>query len=364
MLERPTVPRVLLLLLMAALLLVPAAPAGAEVTRKKAMWGPLERDGQSLMPTYADLGVGIYQLPLDWSRIAPKRPKNPRDPADPAYRWSTDVDRAVQAGGPFGIKVSVMVIFSPRWANGGRSRRWAPNDPRDFADFVEAAARRYPQVRHWMIWGEPSKASNFQPLHADRGRELRGRRLAGPRRYAHMLDASYVRLKRVSRRNLVIGGNTFTIGTVAPMRYIRALRLRNGKPPRMDLYGHNPFSLRRPDLRALPLGDGYADFNDLDELARELDRNLRRKRVKIFISEYTLPTDHPNFEFNFYLDQKTQADWISRALKITRDYSRIYTFGYLGLVDDPERPNGDQVERGLIQRDGTRKPAYDAFKKG
>ena len=356
--------RALLLTILAALLLAPAAPADAQVTRKKAMWGPLERDGQSLMPTYAELGVGIYQLPLDWSQTAPNRPRSPRDPADPAYRWSTEIDRAVAAAGPYGITVSLMVIFSPRWANGGRSRRWAPNDPDDFADFVEAAAHRYPQVRHWMIWGEPSKASNFQPLHADRGRELTGRRLAGPRRYAHILDASYARLKKVSSRNLVIGGNTFTIGTVAPMRYVRALRLRNGKAPRMDLYGHNPFSLRRPNLRDRVLGDGYADFNDLDEFARVLDANLRRKRTKIFISEYTLPTDHPNFEFNFYLDQKTQADWIARALKITRSWSRLYTFGYLGLYDDPVRPNGDQVERGLIERDGTRKPAYEAFRKG
>lgn len=356
--------RALLLAAAAAVLLAPAPPAGAEVTRKKAMWGPLEHQGVPQMPVYADLGVGIYQQTLDWSLVAPTRPRRPRDPDDPAYRWPADIDRAIAEGRPYGIQVSLMVLFTPRWANGRRSRRWAPNDPDHYADFVEAAARRYPQVRHWMIWGEPSKAHNFQPLHSDKGRELSGRRLLGPRRYAHMLDASYVRLKRLSRRNLVIGGNTFTIGTVAPLRYVRALRLRNGRPPRMDLYGHNPFSLRKPNLRDRPLGDGFADFNDLDQLAKVLDRHLRRRGLKIFISEYTLPTDHPNYEFNFYLDRDTQADWIRRALRITRSYRRIYTFGYLGLYDPPERPNGDQVDWGLIQRDGVHKPSYDAFKQG
>jgi hypothetical protein len=358
------VPRALLLLLLAALLLVPAAPAGADVTRKKSMWGPLERNGFPQMPLYADLGVGIYQATLYWNEVAPKRPAAPRNPSDPAYRWPPQIDRAIEEGRAHGIEVSLLVMFAPPWANGGRSQRWAPNDPDDYADFLEAASRRYPGVRLWMLWGEPSKAANFQPLRPDRGRELTGARRRGPRRYAQMLDAAYGRLKRVSRRNLVIGGNTYTVGTVAPLRYIRAMRLPNGRPPRMDLYGHNPFTLRRPDLRALPLGDGYADFNDLDQLARVLDRNLRRRGVKIFISEFTLPTDHPNFEFNFYLDQKTQADWISRALKITRGYRRIYTFGYLGLYDDELRKGGDQVERGLIQRDGTRKPAYEAFRKG
>lgn len=360
------VPRSLPLSLLAALvvLLAAVAPAEADVTRKKAMWGPLERNGLPQMPVYADLGVGIYQMTLTWNDVAPERPQDPRDPNDPAYRWPSEIDRAIDEGRRYGIRVSLMVMFSPGWANGGREPRWAPNDPGDFADFVEAASRRYPGVRHWMIWGEPSKAHNFQPLHADRGRKLSGRRLRGPRRYARILDASYVRLKRVSRRNLVIGGNTYTVGTVAPLRYIRALRLRNGRPPRMDLYGHNPFSLRKPNLRARPLGDGYADFNDLDQLAKVLDRNLRRRGLKIFISEFVLPTDHPNWEFNFYLDRRTQADWISRALRITRSYSRIYTFGYLGLYDPPERPNGDQTEWGLIQRDGTRKPSYAAFKNG
>ena len=356
--------RSLLPLLLSVLFLVPAGAAGADVTRKKAMWGPLDHLGVPQMPVYADLGVGIYQMPLFWSAVAPTRPANPRDPQDPAYRWPDTIDRAIREGRSYGIKVSLMVMFSPRWANGGRAQRWAPTDARDFADFVEAASRRYPEVRHWLIWGEPSKAHNFQPLKPDRGREVTGSGLRGPRRYAQILDASYARLKRVSRRNLVIGGNTFTIGTIAPLRYIRALRLPNGRPPRMDLYGHNPFSLRKPDLRAPPLRDGYADFNDLDQLARVLDRNLRRKRIRIFISEFTLPTDHANYEFNFYVDRKTQADWISRALRITRSWNRIYTFGYLGLVDDPEQPNGDQVERGLIQRDGVRKPAYDAFARG
>jgi hypothetical protein len=362
--------RLLQLLALIALIGVVPMPAQAEVTRKKAMWGPLEYGGAPQMPVYADLGVGIYQKTLYWHDVAPARPAHPRDPSDPAYRWPADVDRAITEGAQYGITVSLMVMSSPAWANGGREPRWAPTRSQDYADFLEAASRRYPQVRHWMIWGEPTKAANFQPMDADDGKPLRGRKLRGPRKYAQLLDAAYRSLKRVSRSNLVIGGNTFTIGTVAPLRFIRALRLPNGRPPRMDLWGHNPFSLRPPNLRAASLGNGNADFNDIDTLIRSLDANFRRasvraqRRLKVFISEFTLPTDHPNFEFNFYLDHPTQADWIRRALKITRPWSRIYTFGYLGLYDDPAKPEGDQVERGLIQRDGTRKPAYDAFKGG
>ena len=127
-----------------------------------------------------------------------------------------------------------MVSGAPGWANGGREPRYAPKDPSDYADFVTAAAKRYPAVHHWMIWGEPTNASNFQPLADDRLRPLRGARLAGPKRYARILDASYAALKQVSPRNLVIGGNSFTVGTVTPLRWIQALKLPGGKPPRMD----------------------------------------------------------------------------------------------------------------------------------
>ncbi|MGH3995445.1 MAG: hypothetical protein ACRDSN_23645, partial [Pseudonocardiaceae bacterium] len=82
---------------------------------------------------------------------------------------------------------------------------------------------------------------------------------------------SYGALKRVDRRNLVIGGNTWTGGDVTPLNFIRAMRLPSGRRPRMDLYGHNPFTFRFPNLREGPLGNGYADFSDLDTLARWLD---------------------------------------------------------------------------------------------
>jgi hypothetical protein len=351
------------------LALLCAQPASAEVTRKKAMWGPAVLDGASQFPIYADLGVGIWETGLRWENVATRRPARPTDPADPAYVWPGELDAAIADASAHGISVALLVMGTPGWANGGRSAAWAPTSPRDYARFLKAAARRYPAVRHWIIWGEPTKATNFQPLRKDHGRRLEGRGLRGPRIYARMLDRAYGALKAVSPSNLVIGGNTFTVGTGSPRRWIQALRLPSGRPPRMDLYGHNPFTARRPVLSQVPLGRGFADFGDLDTLAGWLDRDLAGAkpgggRLKLFLSEITFPTDHANFEFNFWVSRERQALWLADALRATRAWSRIYTFGYLGLYDDPLRPDGLQVERGLIERDGTRKLAYDAFKRG
>ena len=42
----------------------------------------------------------------------------------------------------------------------------------------------------------------------------------------------------------------------------------------MDLYGHNPFSFRTPNLANPPLPDGEVDFSDLGRLSQLVNRKL------------------------------------------------------------------------------------------
>jgi hypothetical protein len=150
------------------------SPSAATAAGKKAIWGPLEMaDGSSALPVYQKLGVRYLQVSLAWSAIAPSRPARPRDPSDPAYRWPPGLDNNVRAARKRGIRIAFMASSSPSWANGGRTAEWAPRN-RAFANFLTAAARRYPGVRHWMIWGEPNRKDAFRPLPANRRK--------GPRR--------------------------------------------------------------------------------------------------------------------------------------------------------------------------------------
>jgi hypothetical protein len=359
----------ILLILTALLVLALPASADAAPSRKKSIWGPATVNGRSQFPIYRDLGVGIWQNGLSWSSVAPSRPAHPRDPLDPAYQWPPELDDAIAQGRRVGIQTSLLVSQAPRWASGHRDPRWAPRKPGDFADFVYAASARYPSVRHWMIWGEPTRAFNFMPLiHETRDRPLTRRMQKAPHLYARILDAAYGALKSRSRRNIVIGGNSFTTGDISSLNWIRNLRLPNGKPPRLDLYGHNPFSNRRPLMNRPPLGHGFADFSDLDLLARWVDRWLARPRgkarINLFLSELFWPTDHANHEFNFHVTRQAAALWLSDALKTTRRWSRIYTLGWFSLYDDPPNAQGDEVNRGLLTFRGKKKPAYFAYKRG
>jgi hypothetical protein len=351
--------------LAAGALLAPA-PASARKSPKKAIWGPHQVGSLSQFPVYRRLGVGIYQMTLHWNEVALRRPRRPTNRHDRAYVWPPEIDYAIGEAADARIRIALTVLGTPRWANGGQSRRFAPTRLKDFQDFLTAAARRYPTVRLWRIWDHPSVRASFGPLtpHVN-GQPYTRRHAAAPRRYARMLDAAYVALKRERRTNLVIGGNTTTSGDISPLHWIRSMRLPNGRRPRLDLYGHDPFSTRPPDLALPPLGGGHADFADLDTLSLWIDRYLgptSRGRRRIFVSRYSVPSDHPPRGSTFFVDRETQARWLSDALRQIMPWPRIYAFGWFGLYDEPPTPQRDESNHGLLEWQGNAKPAYVAYR--
>ena len=150
-------------------------------------------------------------------------------------------------------------------------------------------------------------------------------------------------MKSVSRSNLVIGGMTYTTGNISPQLWIENLRLPGGNPPRLDMYGHNPFSFRAPNLSNPPSPDQQIDFSDLGRLSKLVDRYLGRPGnpdPKLFISEWTVPTKI-DLEFNFYVEPLLQAQWITDGLRIASSWSRIYAVG----CDPPLRRTARHLRR-------------------
>lgn len=338
----------------AALLLVVVAstfggsPAAAA---EKAIWGPLTLPGGAgAFPTYRDLGVDTLQWSLDWAATAPVRPGNPGNPSDPAYRWPAEVDRAVSEAAANGIRIALLVHQSPSWANGGRSPIHAPRAA-EYAAFVAAASRRYPSVRRWMIWGEPNRDDRFQP-------NAEGSSV-GARAYAPILDAAYGALKSVSAANIVIGGMTWTGGTVKPAPFLRSMRLPNGRPPRLDWYGHNPFPFRFPNIREENIPGGWRDISDMDLFTVELRRIFGRK-VRLWLSEFTVLSDKPSREFAHSVSRQAQAQWMSASYRIADALPSIAGLGWLTLSDQPDGPGSSNW--GLLTASGARKPAYGAYR--
>jgi hypothetical protein len=336
-------------LTLAVVSLSPAPARAAEM----AFWGHTKLpDGSSAFGLYDELGIDTLQLTLSWADVAATRPAAPRDPADPAYRWPAELDAAVAEAAPHGIRVALLVARTPPWANGGRPSDFAPTAPRDYADFLTAAARHYPRVRRWMIWGEPNRSDRFQPNRLNSA--------LGARAYARLLDAAYGALKSASRQNIVIGGNTWTSGTVRPPDFLRWLRLPDGRRPRLDWFGHNPFPFRFPKLAQTPLRGGYRDMSDVDTLSAEVRRTFGR-RVPLWLSEFTIQSDHGSAIFATYVSRAAQARYLTAGFRIADDLGpAVAGIGWLTLLDEPPAP--DSANSGLLTYAMQRKPAFAAMK--
>ena len=353
------------------LLALPADASAASLVGKplqKAIWGPAEVEGQSQFPIYKELGVTLYQIQLRWEMVARRRPEDPTNPADPAYVWTKHVEYAVAEAASHGIPVMLLVQGAPKWSNQNLPWSTPADDPADYAAFITAAARKFPSVRHWMIWGEPLRNINWPGYDRTKpGRE----RIANA--YTQILDMSYEVLKRESPRNIVIGGNSFTTdfepqswAPVPLFEWMRILRLPNGKPPRMDIWGHNPFTTRKPNLRNGPAKDHLGDLSDTKRVLRALKRHISKpmkRKVPLFLSEFCLPTG-PNNLIPIELSQQEQAQWLRAAFKISRSLRDVWGLGWFKLRDDPPPPGTEIANRcGLIEADGKPKLSYETFKK-
>jgi hypothetical protein len=309
------------------------------------------------------------------------RPANPRNPDDPAYRWSSEYDFAVAQAAARGMKVAFLVKGSPPWANGGKPWNFAPS-PTAYADFVYAAAKKFPSVHIWQVWGEPTRENNFMPQGA-----------TGAGIYAQLLDNSYFVLKSLSASNIVIGGSTFFGGFTRAPLWIKYLRLPNGRPPHMDWYGHNPFEKRFPNIKAKPI-KLFRGLSDLDTLWKEVKTHYQRKvrikkrkecrnkrfakrhqkrcfkrkwiyktghPTKLWLSEWSIQTDHSSYVFPYFVSRSDQVRYLNAAFALARRLPYVQGMGWYQLIDYPPTAANNPTW-GLMEYDGDRKPVFGAYK--
>jgi hypothetical protein len=330
----------------------PHASPHAAYKPLKAIFGPLTMpDGASAFPVYRRLGVQVLELELPWDAVAPTRPSNPTDPADPAYRWPAEMDRAVAQAARFHIALAVLVEDFPAWSNGGRDPSWEPSDPMDYADYVQAASRRYPSVRLWMILDEVNSSRPFKPMPPNSP--------VGPEHYARLLQDAYGALKGVSRANKVIGGMTYSTGVVGTYDFIRWMRLPDGRPPSMDYYGHNPYSIRYPNLAEKSFSPLVCDINDIDTLDRRLRDIYHGHAPKLWLSEFGIGNS-PNPSFDYYVSRSVQARWVTAAFRLVDSVPYVAGLGWYELLDEPSSNLGGLTE-GLMSANGTPKPSFYAY---
>src|SRR6185503_7465580 len=106
----------------------------------------------------------------------------------------------------------------------------------------------------------------------------------------------------------------------------------NGQRPRLDDYGHNPFTRRCPDMSSGPnyLMDGARDIGDIDTLGSEA-KSAFGASTKLWLSEFTVSSDRANRAMTFYVSRADQADWLTKAYALAGSVSYVSGLGWFNL---------------------------------
>jgi hypothetical protein len=344
-------------------------------------------------------GVEVVRLHASWRRVAPAGKRaparfTPRNPDDPHYAWY-QLDTAVRL-----IKAARMRLMltitgpGPHWANqerGRRQRRWARNawrpDPKAFADFATAVARRYGRyVDRYSIWNEPNLY--LAPLFScDRRKRPRRCRPEAPHAYRRLVHSAGSAIRRADRGAEIAIGELASIGgpgRIAPLPFLREMACvtstyrprrdgpcRRFRAPRADALAYHPHSRRWAPQRRTRHPDN-ARFGDLGRLIAVADALTRRGRIRaprrrliIRLTEFGYQTRPPDRARGVSL--RNQARYLQTALYLAWRRPRIKTLIQYQWRDETVRNAGRGFARyagwqsGLRFFDDRPKPALRAF---
>ena len=363
-------------LVVAAGLSVPAAGAAAHV-----LVG-IQDDAQTVygnpvttFATLKTLRTQVVRMNLNWGGrfgvANDRRPAHPADPNDPSYDW-TLYDRAVRYAAQNRIQVLFTILFTPKWANGGKAQNVAPtNAARDLKNFAYAAAERYsghfipsnddeqrylPAVKKWLAWNEPNNPLWLQ--------QSAGGRFISPRSYAQICNAIYagVHATNFAGEQVACGatgprGNNQARSrrpSMSPLAFMRAARKAGMR--RMDAYAHHPYYGSRRETPATPGRSGAVTLGNIRSLIALSNRLFGRK--PIWITEYGFQTPPDRL---FAVSFAQQARYVSQAYAIAWKTPQVTLMVWFMLRDDTNIGAGWQS--GFFTASGRHKPAFNTFRR-
>jgi Cellulase (glycosyl hydrolase family 5) len=308
--------------------------------------------------------AGIVRTTVYWSRIAQTRPANGANPFDPAYRFD-DLDEFVRNAGLHGMEVMLTIWGTPSWANGGKGQNYAPKNYADLQRFARALASRYsgryngyPFVRYYTVWNESNLGQFLSPQYNAKGKPV------APAIYAKLYRAAYSGIKGGNSRSLVGIGETSARGrdrylgkrgtqeTESPGKFAKLLSQQQPKL-KFDAWSQHPYPTSISGKPLAPSRWPNVTLSNLPLFESKLHGWFKRK-VPIWITEYgheTRPEEPKGVTY------AQQSAYLRQAMRYAAGDPNVTMFIWFILRDDPT----SAWQSGLIQRNGTPKPAFGAF---
>ena len=357
--------RRLLGLLLLALVFAPSARADSDliigIVDDQLKWTAHPRPTTTVL---RDLGIGALRVPLQWRRGTSKLTR-------------TDIvtmNRVVAATFPMRI---VLTVSGP-----AREAPRSDAERTQFCSYARDALVRYPTILDVTIWNEVNSNDFWQPQFA-------GGASVAPREYAALLVRCYDVLKAARPKvNLMTDtsprGNDNALASVnsghSPGAFVRGLgeayRAMARPRPLFDNVGHHPygdFSLESPFARHPNTGSiGQGDYDKLVAAYAEAFAGTDQPTIgsgpRIWYLENGFETTVSAAKRSLYSGRERartvgpdalHAEQLVDSVRFAYCQPHVAsTFNF--LLTDERRLAGWQS--GLLWADGTRKPAYGAFR--
>jgi len=329
------------------------------------------------------LRVNMYWGGTQWAVSRGAKPTDPTDPGDPAYDWSL-YDRLMRYAATYHVKVVFSILFTPKWANGGKARTFGPTNPSDLEDFASAAAQRYsgtyippswqqlptlespteplPAVKFWTAWNEPNNPVFLTPQYTRSGGKWV---VASAVSYAKICNAVYTGIHSVgvSGEKVACGvtapkGNdapATSRASVDPLSFLIAAKKAGMK--RFDVYAHHPYYAAPSESPSyVPTGKTARriQMGNINLLLTEISKLYGPKHL--WITEYGYQTNPPDSSFG--VSWAKQAAYLTQVYAMARANPRIDMFLWFLIKDEPSLGGW---QSGLETAAGKKKPAWNAF---
>ena len=284
--------------------------------------------------------VGIY-----WSVIQRDGPTR--------YNWKP-FDTVVRSARRHGLSILGTIIYTPAWARPAGTPTTAP--PRDMADYARFAGRvarhfRRRGVHAYEIWNEPNIADFWTPA-------------PDPARYTEMLQRAYPSIKREDRSATVVSGGLspfagYGVSDAAhinPLTFLEQMYAR-GAGHAMDAVGWHPYNFQG-GLTFHPWS-AWSQLVQTAPSARSIMRANGDARKLIWATEWGAPTGDADRS----VTEAQQAALVAASLQKFRTW-RWAGPSFLFSFRDRGTNRGDIEDNfGLVRRDWSAKPSYDAFRR-
>jgi hypothetical protein len=299
--------------------------------------------GGSLTQIRSDLdgiaatGVRWLRVDFDWSFVQ-------RDSPD-MWDWSR-VDRVVREALARGLSVVGLLAYTPGWARPpGTSDKHPPVDPDRFATFAGAAVRRYAGagVHSWEIWNEPNISAFWEPR-------------PDPEGYAALVVKAADAIRSAAAGSTVLAGGLAPGNDLADGSQLRDTTFLGrvyaaGAGNAFDAVAVHPYSF--PALpEAATDGFGVNGVRAMHVLMKAQGDGGK----EIWATEMGAPTGGPGS-----VAPEAQARTVTEAFAA---WVRLRWAGpmlWFSYRDEGPDPNSTAQTFGLVDYEGTPKPALAAF---